>query len=371
MSHRFFALACAGATLLTSLNTLADTCLNENKERYASNDARSFDYGKCKSNTPTDTYGSLSTLGMQLQKMMDKPADSDGHRQMSDAERARLSEWSRNRFNNLKYVMAHEVISSSMRADVGVYANAQTTPAQQTARREEISKAIQQGKLLDYDDGSYAKPWVSSSDPVKNWKTCEVSTQLIRAYTFGDFVTAEQKDPAKGFAIARSACDAHCGGACFQLGRIYEGGNKVAPGVDKVLGHEPQKLMLQAYDNAILNGVTAAYEREASLNWQPPARYADKSYFSFSDMESFDYWYDIQDYHRLAYAQYKRCLQVDPANLACARGINALIKETQKHSFVWSDLAKDIETDNKVAWYQDYQTKLEALYKAQAPLTAQ
>lgn len=360
-------------SLALASSAFADTCLNTDKEKYADNDVRSYDYGKCKNTGPNTNYNSLNAIGSQMQNMMqrrDEEQSASSRASAADREsrRAEVAEWDRTRFSKLKLVLAKDVIPLSMRSDVKLYANAQVTPAQAAAVREEIGSAIQQDKLLaSYDDGSYEQPWTSSTDAVKNWKTCEVATQLIRAHVYGDFIKPETRNPAKGFAIARAACDAHCGGGCYWLGRIYEDGNEAAPGVDKVLGHEPQTLTLQAYDNAILNGVTAAYERSASINWQPPERYKDKHYFQLSDF-SFDnsYWYDIGDYRRLAYFQYKRCLDVEPANLACAKGINALIKDTQGNAYVWRDELKEINADGKIAWFQEYESKLEGLLKAQS-----
>lgn len=360
-------------SLALASSAFADTCLNTDKEKYADNDVRSHDYGKCKNTGPNTNYNSLNAIGSQMQNMMqrrDEEQSASSRASAADREsrRAEVAEWDRTRFSKLKYVMAKEVIPMNMNSDVQAYANARVTSAEADAIRAEIGQAIQQGKLLaSYDDGSHEKPWVSAIEPAQNWKTCEVATQLIRAHVYGDFIKPEEKNPAKGFAIARAACDAHCGGGCYWLGRIYEDGNEAAPGVDKVLGHEPQTLTLQAYDNAIFNGVNAAYERAALVNWLPPARYRDKTYFRLSDF-SFDnhYWYDIGDYRRLAYAQYKRCLQLEPANLACAKGINALIKDTQGNSYVWRDELKEINADGKIAWFQEYEIKLEGLLKAQS-----
>jgi hypothetical protein len=370
MTKLLSALLCG---IALSGSALADTCLNTDKYKYADNDPRSSDYGKCKPapGTPDKSYNSLNAIGSQMQGMMqrreeEKNAENRAREADRESRRADVEEWDRNRFKNLQHVTAKSTIPSNYTSNVAVYANAGITPEQQRSIREEIGNAISSKQLLEkYGNEGHENAWASNADAAKNWKTCEVATQLVRAYVYGNFIDAAQKDPAKGFAIARAGCDAHCGGTCYWLGRIYEDGNDAAPGVDKVLGKQPQTEMLRVYDNAIVNGVTAAYERAARINWVPPERYREKKYFDFSDFEFTYYWYDIGDYRRLAYAQYKRCLDWEPANLACAQGINALVKDTQSNNYVWRDELKEINADGKIAYYQEYQARLEGLLNTQ------
>lgn len=351
--------------LLSCGQALADSCLNTDSKKgsYSDGDARNSDYVACKPSGPTDTYGSVNAVGSQVQGIIERRQAEEAQERAAfqaklEANRDRVNEWDRTRFMNLQESTAHAVIPSSYRTDVQVYANASVTPEQGAALRSEIESAIRGGTLLsNYADiaAQADKPWAKSGDPLQNHRMCEVSAELARTLVY-----SEPKDPAKGFAIAKAGCDAHCGGTCYWLGRIYEDGNKAAPGVDKLLGKQPQTLILQAYDNAIVNGIVAAYEREAELGWQPPKRYKDKTYYDFKELDSYSYWYDIDDYRRLAYMQYKRCLAEQPNNLTCARGVNALIKDTQANSYVWRDVLKDIDGDGRIAEFQALQTKLEA-----------
>lgn len=352
-------------TVFASAPSLAESCLNGDAKKgsYADGDARNSDYVACKPSGPTDTYGSINAVGSQVQGIIERRQAEEAQERAAfqaklESNRDRVNEWDRTRFMNLQESTAHAVIPSNYRTDVQVYANASVTPEQGAALRSEIDAAIKGGTLLStYADiaAQADKPWVKSSDPLQNRRMCEVSAELARTLVYG-----EPKEPAKGFAIAKAGCDAHCGGTCYWLGRIYEDGNKAAPGVDKLLGKQPQTLMLQAYDNAIVNGIVAAYEREAELGWQPPKRYKDKTYYDFKELDSYSYWYDIGDYRRLAYMQYKRCLSEQPTNLTCARGVNALIKDTQANSYVWRDVLKDIDGDGRIAEFQALQTRLEA-----------
>ncbi len=369
---------------------LADTCLNTDKDRYGDGDARHYDYGKCKpaAGAPDNSYNSLNAIGKQMQGMLQQ-RETYTRPASSEEEIDKAFEHGRNRFKNLKYATANEVnLLSPTNRDVGIYANATISPDARKAIQQEISTSIEKGQLLEtYDNEAYQKPWVSSSDAAQNWKTCEVSTQLVRAYVYGDFIKPEQKNPAKGFAIARAGCNAHCGGTCYWLGRIYEDGNKAAPGVDKVLGHNPQTEILRVYDNAIMNGVNAAYERSANLGWNPPERYKDKTYFDIKEFSSYSYWYVIEDFQRLGYAQYKRCLETDPANINCARSINTIIDKawlsnadkdrdgfntpSSYHGRYLSlaDLRSDISKED-ISFYQDYLAKLEGLLQSPKPAAA-
>ncbi|WP_295684336.1 hypothetical protein [uncultured Nevskia sp.] len=355
MSRILIALLCFAAF---STSALADTCLNTDKEKYADNDPRSSDYGKCKSTGPTDNYGSVTTIGKQMEGMLQRNAP-EPRRQFSAEESASIHESDRERFANSQYSILCEVEACVDRPSP--YPNANTTPEQQQAVREEIKAAIASGKLLEtYGDDSYAKKWLSGGDPVANWKMCEVATTLTKAYVYGNGVTAAQKNPAKGLAIARAGCTANCGGTCLELGRIFAAGDAVAPGVDKILGKTPHEQTVFAFETAIRNGITAAYEPLADLNSGTPARYKGKTYFNLVEMDSYNYWNNSYTDRRLAYRQYQKCLKADPSNLNCARGINLLLKDVTPNRGDVFKLASDV-TNEDISFYKDYQQKLEAL----------
>lgn len=363
VSRILIALLCFAAF---STSAIADTCLNTDKEKYADNDARSSDYGKCKSTGPDNSYGSVTTIGKQMEGMLQRNA-SEPRRQFSAEESSSIRETDRERFATSQYSILCEVEACVDRPMP--YPNANTTPEQQQAVREEIKAAIASGKLLEtYGDGSYAKKWVSGSDPVANWKMCEVATTLTQAYVYGKGVTPAQKDPAKGLAIARAGCTASCGGTCLELGRIYAAGDAVAPGVDKILGKNPHDLTVFAFETAIRNGITAAYEPLADLNREMPARYKDKTYFNLVELDTYSYWINSYTDRRLAYRQYQKCLKADPSNLNCARGINLLLKNVTPNRGDAFKLASDVTAED-IAFYAEYQQKLEALLAAQNTTT--
>ncbi len=187
-----------------SQSALADTCLNTDKEKYADNDSRSSDYGKCKSTGPDNSYGSVTAIGKQMEGMLQRNAPAP-RRQFTEEESASIYDRDLEKFATGPYSILCEVEACVDKPSP--YPNANTTPEQQQAIRVEIKAAITGGKLLEtYGDSSYAKKWVSGSDPVANWKMCEVATALTQAYVYGNGVTPAQKDPAKGLAIARAGC---------------------------------------------------------------------------------------------------------------------------------------------------------------------
>jgi len=360
VSRILIALLCFAAF---STSAFADTCLNTDKEKYADNDPRSSDYGKCKSTGPTDNYGSVTTIGKQMEGILQRNADAPTRRQFSDDERASIHEHDRRQFATSQYSILCEV--EACVDEPSPYPNANTTAEQQQAIREEIKAAIAGGKLLEtYGDNSYAKKWVSGSDPVANWKMCEVATTLTQAYVYGNGVAAAQKDPAKGLAIARAGCTANCGGTCLELGRIFAAGDSAAPGVDKILGKTPHDQTVFAFETAIRNGITAAYEPLADLNSGTPARYKGKTYFNLVELDTYSYWINSDTDRRLAYRQYQKCLKAEPANLNCARGINQLLKNVTPDRGDIFKLGNDVTVED-VAFYKDYQQKLEALLAAQ------
>jgi hypothetical protein len=349
----------------------AETCLNPDKGRNGDNS----DYVKCKRDAPagsTGAAGAVGAVGKQLGGILGRQAEEESDEDRAyqaerDARRGDVAAWNRGRYKNLKLVTALEsnAVSLSLRDRYGYHANARVTVDEAKAVRAAIDVAAKQDKLIaTFDDGSFDKPWVSSKVALDNFKRCEVGAALARAHVYGELSKAEKKDAGRGFAIAQAGCDVHCGGTCFVLGRIFEDGDKVAPGVDDVLGKEPQDLMLMAYDKAIMNGVPAAYEREAHINWQAPERYVDKTYFDWSELESRHYWFDIPDYVRLAYAQYKRCLELDASNLNCVRGINGVIELAKSNRLSYGDLQRDIDDDGKAKWFAEQQARLEAQAKA-------
>lgn len=358
MLRSLLALLCCTILLPSAF---ADTCLNTDKEKYADNDVRSSDYGKCKSTGPDNSYGSVTTIGKQMEGILQRNAD-EPRRQISAEESSSIRDRDRERFATSPYSILCEV-EACVNPPLP-YPNAATTPEQQQAIREEIKAAIAAGKLLEtYGDGSYAKKWVSGSDPVANWKMCEVATTLTQAYVHGTSVTPAQKDPAKGLAIARAGCAASCGGTCLELGRIFAAGDSAAPGVDKILGKTPHEQTVFAFETAIRNGITAAYEPLADLNREMPARYKDKTYFNLVELDTDNYWINSYTDRRLAYRQYQKCLKADPANLNCARGINLLLKDETPNRGDAYKLASDITAED-IAFYKDYQQKLEALLSA-------
>lgn len=365
MLRSLLALLCC-AILLPS--AFADTCLNTDKQRYADNDPRSYDYGKCQSATPTDNYGSLTVIGKQLEGMLQQKDHSDPRLNMSSADRDSLYARDRATFARAEYAILCEVQACVDRPQP--YPNAAIPAEQQQAIRSEIRAAIADGQLIArHGDDSLAKKWVSSSDPAVNWKRCEVATALTRAYVYGNAAGDAGKDPAKGFAIARAGCAASCGGTCYELGRIYAAGDAVAPGVDKVLGKTPHDQTVFAFETAIRNGVTAAYEPLADLNRQMPARYVGKTYFKLAELDSYSYWINSYTDRRLAYRQYQKCLKAEPTNLNCARGINLLLQDVTPNQGYNFELKGDVSLED-IAFYKDYQQKLEALLSAaQSPAT--
>ncbi|RYZ99530.1 MAG: hypothetical protein EOO68_12350, partial [Moraxellaceae bacterium] len=221
---RFSLLCIAG---LLSLTTFADPCLQTDKKG-ADGDPRSYDYGKCKSDKPTETYGSIGVIGQQMQGLMEqRQASDDAQRaavQRSNAaflaERAQL-------YAQMKYGTSLELVQGQETVAIYQYKGADIPAEQRAEIRSEIGTAIDAGKLLEtYGTVDYSTDaaWAIQT-PAEKWKVCEVATVLTRAYTFGDFVTPEQKNPAKGFAIAQKGKELNCGGTAYWLGRIFELGD--------------------------------------------------------------------------------------------------------------------------------------------------
>lgn len=372
----------------TVLQVHAEGCLNDDPKRgsYPSGDPRNSTYVRCSSgagSAGTGQAGAVGAIGSQLQNIIER-RNADEDAETAAWRKQRDYNWENggreqaaNRFKNLKWVTAHEARHMmSEYQPVKVYPNADIPPEQRKAIQAELLAVAESGKLLEtygnagFDDAK--KAWLGSADPVANRKVCEVGTQLVRSFVYGEFIPSTQKNPAKGFAIARAGCTAFCGGTCYELGRIFEGGDAVAPGVDKVLGKDPALVMRQAYDVAIVNGEPGALEREAEINWRVPARYVDKEYYDWSEFSSRSYWINGELDRRLAYQQFRRCLKLEPANITCARDINAFIEEhVPTKKYYLKDVEKEIDVAD-IAYYRDYLAKLEKLMVAQtvAPATA-
>lgn len=343
---------------LLSAPAFADPCLQTDKKG-ADGDPRRYDYGKCRSDKPTETYSSIGVIGQQMQGLMEqRQANDDAQRaavQRSNAaflaERAQL-------YAKMQYGTSLELVDGQETVAIYQYKDADIPAEQRAAIRSEIGAAIDAGNLLEtYGTVDYAaeEGWYYKS-PAEKWKVCEVATVLTRAYTFGDFVTPEQKNPAKGFAIAQRGTKNYCGGTAYWLGRIFELGDTVTPGVDKVLDKHPRTRIRDAYEIAIINGVLPAYERAAEMNVHPLPRYKGKKYFDVADFTRYQYWYDMQgEEYQLAKRQYRKCLDFEPGNLVCARGLRDLYG-LNEYPFT--------PNPEMVAYYTDYVSKLEQLVAA-------
>ncbi len=343
---------------LLSTSAFADPCLQTDKKG-GDGDPRSYDYGKCKSDKPTETYGSIGVIGQQMQGLMEQRQASD------DAQRAALQRsnaaflaergqlWAK-----MKYGTSMELVDGQQTVAIYQYDGADIPAEQRAAMRSEIGVSIDAGKLLEtYGIADYSadEAWYYKT-PAEKWKACEVATVLTRAYTFGDFVTPEQKNPAKGFAIAQKGKKNNCGGTAYWLGRIFELGDTVTPGVDKVLDTHPRTRIRDAYEVAIINGVLPAYERAAEMNMHPLARYKGKKYFEPTEFTRYQYWYEPQgEEYQLATIQYRKCLDFEPGNLVCARGLRDLYS---------LDVAPFKPNVALSAYYKDYVSKLESLVAA-------
>lgn len=361
--------ACA-LLLVASGHAAADTCLNTDKDKYASNDVRSFDYGKCKPvrGTPDNSYNSLNAVGRQLQGMMERREEDGG---WSDAKRAayqRSAEEFVGRQNarrgQVKYGASVEL--GGIDYAKWTYESRPVTDEQKQAIRQEIGDAIASGKLIEtYGATDYgnAETW-KGGEAAARWKNCEAATQLVRAYVYGDFVEPAQKNPAKGLAIAQTGQRARCGGTAYWLGRIYEDGDKAVKGVDNSEALEDGKQIKSAieyaYDTAILNGYTPAYERMAEMyRLGGPARFRGKTYFVLADMDSYAYWLksNKSDERFLTLMQFSKCMEADKTSLVCARGLKTMYADERRN------VLDGYTTYNKelAAYYADYVSNLEAL----------
>ncbi|MDO8310802.1 MAG: hypothetical protein Q7T25_02560 [Sideroxyarcus sp.] len=235
------------------------------------------------------------------------------------------------------------------------YQNANISDDQKNAIRAEIGAAISAGKLLETYGNLEYESWLSS-DPAVRWKTCEVATLLADAYAFGNFINPEQKNPARGLDIAETGYLKNCGGTAYWRGRIYEEGDALIPGLDKMkLKTNPKSRIEESYNEAIVNSYLPAYERMAELyRLGGPVRYRGKRYSPSFFESNLPYWgadYADPDMRFLIRFQYAKCLQAEPASLVCARGMRAMVSDTR-----YRDYDKDL-----IAYYDTYIKNLETL----------
>ncbi|MGH8491749.1 MAG: hypothetical protein ACRERR_01395 [Moraxellaceae bacterium] len=366
----------------------AESCLNDDIKRdsYADGDSRSATYVKCKAapGSPDNSYNSLNAIGKQMQGIMERNKDAG----YSDAEReANLREIKINEAKIQAFKDQQSAGRSKIKYGASVekggidyskfqYQNASISAEKQQAIRQEIGNAISSGKLLEtYGSTNYAdaEVWKNSTDPALRWKNCEVATQLVRAYVYGDFIKPEQKNPALGYAIAKTGRYQKCGGTAYWLGRILEAGNPLVPGVDKDKdeindGKGVKSAIESAYDSAILNGFTPAYERMAEMyRLAGPKRFRGKTYFVLADFDSYPYWSDYGWSNEMfpMQFQYNKCLELEPANLTCARGLASTYNDKRR------DKSDDYSNYNPdlAAYYTKYAKELEAkLTQAGIPL---
>ena len=346
----------------------AEACLNTDKQGSAG-DARYYDYQACKPKGVAggQQYNSVGIIGGQMADIMSRRnADSGYTDEQRAANRSELQAFADRQEGRraLAKIGAHAEYSET--AAGLLYPNATLSSEQQAPIRKEIGEAIGQGKLIEtYGARDYTSlsTW-AVTDPAERWKNCEVATLLAQAYLTGEFASAQQRDPAKGYAIAEAGADARCGGTAYWLGRTYEAGDAWVKGIDKKLGKSPKWPMVHAYDTAIVNGYAPAYERMADL-WilGGPERYRGKKYFNFELMSKSSYWIEPDsDERHLALLLYHQCLKADPSNLHCAQQLAAMYANKEA-DFLDGYSTYDAE---RAKYYERYAGELQTLL-AQAP----
>ena len=345
---------------LSSPMAMAEKCLNPDKDKYAQNDARHADYIECPTAKETNKYGAVGAIGSILSRYIGNDsgpsaAEQDSNKKGVDAYIAREIAARK----DVRYGAAAEIGGinySQWQSDT-----AGLTEAQRKSAVSAIQTAIDSGQFLQtYGALNYAQgeAW-KAGDPAARYMHCEVATRLVQAYVLGEFGAAEQKNPAKGLAIARAGLMEKCGGTAYWLGRIYEAGDELVPGVDASDlrgGKDVKPKIVAAYDTAILNGYAAAYERMASLyDKEGPSRFFAETYFSFSEMGQVDYWPKSRKSHErfLMRVGYTRCLEADPTRAPCAEGLARLHADTFKSYDGYTDYNPE-----KVAQYQAMAKKL-------------
>lgn len=145
------------------------------------------------------------------------------------------------------------------------------------------------------------------------------------------------------------------------------------PGVDKdeneINNEKGVKSAIEgAYNTAILNSYTPAYERMAEMyRLAGPKRFRGKTYFVVADFASYPYWSDYgwsNEMYPMVF-QYKKCLELEPANLICARGLVSTYSDKRRDkSDGYSNYNPELAT-----YYTKYAKELEAkLIAAGIPL---
>ena len=351
-------LACALAFLATQ--AMAEKCLNTEKDKYANNDPRHADYIECPAAGETNKYGAIGAIGGILSKYLsdDTPSASQ-QKENSRAVEQYIAKEIAGR-SKVRYGAAVEIGGG----DVGPlqYPNANIPEAQKQALSKDLERAVAGNKLVEtYGSADFSNPeaW-RTNDPAARWMNCEVATRLARAYVLGESIPPEQKNPDKGLRIARTGMAQRCGGTAYWLGRIYESGDALVPGVDKsdlANGKEVKARTIAAYDVAIVNGFAAAHERMAELYFQDgPERYRNETFFSISEFGQVPYWEKSPKSHErfLMRVNYVKCLEFEPGNLPCARGLAAVYGNNFEGYDGYTDFNRQ-----KATYFTEYAKKLE------------
>ncbi|MDM4771552.1 hypothetical protein [Solimonas sp. SE-A11] len=355
------------ALVLLSSQAFAESCLNDNKQGGAG-DARHYDYVACKPSGVAggQSYNSVGIIGGQMADIMSRRTQDSSY---SDEERAAnrralqaFSADQAKRRGNVRYGALVEITSDAAFVDGLRYPGATIPAEQQRAIRQQISAAIAAGRLLEtYGDRDYADAatW-NVTDPVERWKNCEVATLLSQAYLTGELATPAQIDREKGAAIADAGTVQKCGGTAYWMGRVYEEGDAWVKGTDKKLGTSPKSNITWAYDVAMINGYSPAYQRSAELlRLGGPERYRGKKYLEVMEMSRYYYWLKRSgsDERYVTFFQYKKCIEAEPANLVCAKALRDIYAE-QKTDILdgYSSYNPDL-----AAYYDGYVKELEKL----------
>ena len=357
---------------LTSSQAFAESCLNTDKQGGAG-DARHYDYVACKPSGVAggQSYNSVGIIGGQMADIMARRSQDSGYTDEERAENRRaaraFSDEQARRRGNVRYGATTEITNEPSFVDGLVYANAKIPAEQQRSIRSEIGAAIAAGRLLETYGGvdySNAEVWKATS-PVERWKNCEVAAALSQAYLTGELATPAQMDRQKGFAIAETGAAQYCGGTAYWQGRVYEAGDEWIQGIDKALAKTPKSQITWAYDIAIINGYSPAYQRQADLlRLGGPERYRGKKYLDILDMTRYPYWLKSSgsDERYIILFDYRKCLEADPANLTCAVALRDL------HGDKKVDILDGYTGYNAdlAAYYEGYVKELQKLL-AQAP----
>ncbi len=356
-----------------SSQALADSCLNNDKQGGAG-DARHYDYVACKPSGVAggQSYNSVNIIGGQMADIMSRRGQdkiyTDEERAANRRSLQAFADSEAGRRANVRYGATVEITSDASFVDSLVYPNAVIPIEQQRSIRNEISVAIAAGRLLEsYGDRDYSSPetW-KATHPAERWKNCEVATVLSQAYLTGELVRPEQMDRQKGFAIADAGAARYCGGTAYWQGRAYEAGDDWVKGIDKILAKSPKSQITWAYNIAIINGYSPAYQRLADLlRLGGPERYRDKKYLDIMEMTRYSYWLKrgSSDERYVTLFQYRKCLDAEPANLACAQALRNMYGDKK------TDILDGYSSYNAdlVAYYDGYIKELQKLTANAAP----